>query len=258
MNDNRPFGVMSGGDLPKSVIALLLINAVLFLVSQIGAAEPFVRAHLCLRTDSFMPWQVFTYAFFHGSVTHLFFNMLSLFFLAPPLMSQFQGEHNFVKFYMVCAVGAAVLSYPVGYFAGMGPILGASGAIYGLFYAFYRFFPEAIVHVFFVLPIKIKYLMLLAVVISFVAMFDTDSGVAHVTHLGGVVVAWAWFRYADSFRVLSSSWQRRREDRQVEQDRDLKREVDQILEKISKVGMGGLSSKEKNLLKRASKRLKGK
>jgi hypothetical protein len=71
-------------------------------------------------------------------------------------------------------------------------------------------------------------------------------------------VAWAWFRYADSFRVLSSSWQRKREDRQLEQDREIKQEVDQILEKISKVGMGGLSSKEKNLLKRASKRLKDK
>jgi membrane associated rhomboid family serine protease len=250
--------MISGGDLPKSVIALLVVNAVLFLLSQMGGVEPFVRTHLCLRTDSFMPWQLFSYAFFHGSLMHLFFNMLSLFFLAPPLMSQFQGEQHFVKFFMVCAVGAGLLSYPVGYLVGMGPILGASGAIYGLFYAFYRFFPEAIVHVFFVLPIKIKYLMLLAVVISFVAMFDTSSGVAHVTHLGGVVVAWAWFRYADSFRVLSSSWQRKREDRQFEQDREMKQEVDQILEKISKVGMGGLSSKEKNLLKRASKRLKDK
>lgn len=64
MNDNRPFGMISGGDLPKSVIALLVVNAVLFLLSQMGGVEPFVRTHLCLRTDSFMPWQLFSYAFF--------------------------------------------------------------------------------------------------------------------------------------------------------------------------------------------------
>jgi membrane associated rhomboid family serine protease len=258
LNWNRQVDFAPGGDLPKCIIGLLIANAVCFLLTQIHGFDAFAYNFLYLRTDTFMPWQLLTYPFFHGSASHLFFNMLGLFFVGPAVTREFHGEANFMKFYMACAVGAGVISYPLGFFTDMGPILGASGAIYGLFYACYRFFPDAIVHVWFVLPIKLKHMLLLMIVISFVMMFDGSSGVAHVAHLGGLLTGWCWFRYADSFQILAASWERKKEERQLSQDQNMSSEVDRILEKISKVGMGELTTKERALLKRASKRFKDK
>ena len=88
-------------------------------------------------------------------------------------------------------------------------------------------------------------------------MFEPgSSNIAYVTHVGGLLTGILWFRYADSFIILKKSWERRQQNRWAMEDGALRAEVDRILEKISKVGMGELSKKEKATLKEASRRFK--
>jgi membrane associated rhomboid family serine protease len=249
-----------GSDLPKPIVVLLVTHVVAYVLTMIPGAREFCAHWLYLDTSVFLPWQMVTYMFFHGDVGHLFFNSLSLFFVGPSVARQFnshrfEGDH-FFTFYFTCGIGAALLSYVMGVFMPMGLVLGASGALYGLFFACYKFYPDAVVQVFFVFPMKLKYLLLLLAGYDVLKILDPSSGVAHAAHLGGLVSGIAWFRYSDSFLILRDRFERKREMR-VEKDRvHVKTEVDRLLEKISRDGMGALSKKEKKFLSDASRRFK--
>ncbi len=142
-------------------------------------------------------WQVFTYPFLHGNLTHLLFNLLILYMLGTDLEWRW-GPRKFLRFYAICAVGGAVLHTLIwlGFLvfdpanaagAGLIPIVGASGALYGLFVAFGMLYGEAQVLVFFVVPMKARQFVILLTVIEIVsAVFYSNNGVAHLVHLGGL------------------------------------------------------------------------
>jgi membrane associated rhomboid family serine protease len=241
----------------KALSTIIALNVGLFVCSMIPAVEDFARDYLWLRTDSPMLWQSVTYMFFHGSVGHLFWNMLSLFFFGPSVTRGFYGDSNFVRYYLICGLGAAVFSYIFGVFTPMGPILGASGAIFGLYYACYKFNPEGEVYIWGVFPVKLKYFLLGIGGFNLLMMLDQrESDVAYIAHLGGLATGILWFRYADSFIIMKKAWERKQQHRWAMEDGALRAEVDRILEKISQVGMGELSKKEKATLKEASRRFK--
>lgn len=251
---NSGFDFQPATSLPKSVIGLIAANIVCFVLGMIPSLKEPI-SYLYLNPNTFAPWQVLTYMFFHANGSHLFFNLLSLFLFGASVEREFHGQ-QFLKFYFSCGIGAALLSYIFNIFMPMGLVLGASGAIFGLYYAAYKFFPEAVVHVWFVLPIKLKYLLILLGVFSFVMMFDGSSNVAHVAHFGGLITGILWFRYADSFLIIRHAWEKKQEQRWEASEKQVKSEVDRILEKISQEGMGALSRKEKKFLSDASRRFK--
>ncbi len=144
-------------------------------------------------------WQLVTYPFLHGSMMHLLFNLFILYMLGTELERRW-GSKTFFKFYAVCALGGAVLHtliWVVGllfggsFGSGVIPIIGASGALYGLFVAFGILYAEAPVLVFFVLPMKAKQFVMILTLIEIVsAVFYSDSGVAHLVHLGGMLAGY--------------------------------------------------------------------
>lgn len=134
-------------------------------------------------------WQFFTYMFTHASFWHLLSNMFVLFVFAPVIEHRI-GTGEFLLFYLLVGVLSGVLSYFTYWYSGMyyTVLLGASGAIYGLMFLFTMLFPEAVLLVFGLIPIRAPLLILIYFLIDFFGMFSTD-GVAHLVHLYGLLVA---------------------------------------------------------------------
>src|ERR1700686_3566847 len=180
-------------------------------------------------------WQVVTYSLLHASFSHVFFNMLTLWFIGAYLERDW-GSRRFIECYVFCVVGAALVTITVAYthFLGMGPTsetIGASGGIFGLLMAFGIIYADQEMFLF-PLPfrIKAKYLVGIWVVVAIIAVFEpTQGGVAVFAHLGGLFFGFLWVKfmpsrglsYATSERYFSarnsySRWKRRRAARKFE------------------------------------------
>lgn len=186
------------------VLRLIIINAALWLVFSVlinslqsrGADD--VYRWLWLQPEDTVfdgrVWQVLTYGFLHdlSGLSHIVFNCLALYFLGTPL-NQRWGGRSFLKFYLIAVLGAGAFSLLVGLLLpGFdNPIVGASGGIFALLTAFSMLFPTAEILLFFVLPVKARHVIWIAIAIDivlFVALPRYD--VAIHTHIGGALMGW--------------------------------------------------------------------
>lgn len=173
---------------------LLIANAVMFLVTRVVPIvdmRPLVLyPTLILR----FPWTLVTYMFLHGGLGHVFFNMLALFFFGPRLESRLGGR-DFLTLYFVSGMGGAVFSY---LFARDYPVIGASGAVYGVLLGFAMFWPREKIYLYMILPVEAWLLVVLAIGASlYFGMSGSASGTAHFAHLGGLVFAFGYLKWAD-------------------------------------------------------------
>ncbi|MBK8382208.1 MAG: rhomboid family intramembrane serine protease [Ignavibacteria bacterium] len=138
---------------------------------------------------SFYPWQIITYMFLHGGFFHLLLNMFALWMFGAELENVW-GQNRFLMYYMLCGIGAGICNLFIApLFTSVGPTVGASGAIYGILVAFGYLFPERKIYIYGILPVKAKFLVLFYMLIEvFSVAGGTDSGIAHMAHLGGGVV----------------------------------------------------------------------
>ena len=176
--------------------ALLLINvAVFFLARLFGGGIESVFALWPLGTN-FLPWQVATYAFLHVSFEHLFFNMLGLWMFGSEL-ERIWGEKRFLQFYAASVLAAALAQLVVTAVMGsVYPTVGASGGLFGLLFAFAVMFPNRVILLFFVIPMKARYLVALYGLLElYQGVYVMNSGVAHFAHLGGMVGGFLMIRY---------------------------------------------------------------
>lgn len=190
-------------DLPIVTRNLLIANVVVFLLQQVfgdvlmqyfalwpwGPDEMFQAAQGVVSIG-FRPWQVVTYAFMHGSITHILFNMVALYMFGGAIEHTF-GPRNFIIYYFVCAIVAAIAQLiVVSFFThGFYPTLGASGAIFGLLLAFGMLYPhEKVMLIFLPVPMPAWLFVIgYAVVELVMGVTGTEAGVAHFAHLGGMV-----------------------------------------------------------------------
>lgn len=150
-------------------------------------------------------WQPFTYMFLHSNdVTHIIFNMLLLWMIGSELEQKW-GARFFAAYYFVCGVGAAIL-YSIGvsiYGMLVGsmslestPVIGASGAIFGLLLAYGIVFGERIVHFMFIFPMKAKYFVLLLGGIEFLMILTkSQSGVSNLSHICGIIAGYLFLLF---------------------------------------------------------------
>ena len=174
---------------------LIIINVIVFVLQWI---IPILTNYIGLfdfRSPYFKPYQLFTYMFAHGGFGHIFWNMILLAF-SGPILEEYWGQKKFLFFYMAAGVGAGIFYMLMN--LAMGPesnsiMYGASGAVYGVLTAFGIIFSEMEVRLFFVLNVKAKYVVLflgmMAIINSFGPTSGGGDGVAHLAHLGGIVVA---------------------------------------------------------------------
>ena len=183
--------------LPPITQALLLINVALFAVDVLlGGLLSALFALWPVGSGRFMPWQLVSYGFLHGSIGHLFFNMLGLWMFGAEL-ERIWGGKRYLQFYFACILTAALTQLLVGLIAGGAPTVGASGALFGLLMAFGMMFPNRIIMPLFP-PIPMKAKVFVAVFGGLELLFGvtgTQSGVAHFAHLGGMLGGFLMIRY---------------------------------------------------------------
>jgi rhomboid-like protein len=209
-------------NIPPVVKNLLIINIIFFIATAIFESKgiPLIELLGVYYFDSpnFRGWQIITYMFMHGGFAHILFNMFALFTFGSSL-EVIMGSKRFFNFYMITGLGALALQMlvqaieihgitgsfvigPVTYRSGdnaaiqtlssiyYGPMVGASGAIFGLLIAFGMLFPNAELFIMFIpVPVKAKYIIPVYIILELflgVAQFAGDS-IAHFAHLGGAL-----------------------------------------------------------------------
>lgn len=138
----------------------------------------------------FLPTQLFTYMFMHAGLSHILFNMLALWMFGMQL-EQSWGSKKFLIFYLLCGLGGGIahliMSPTLG--GGGAPLVGASGAIFGLLIGFGLLYPEQPIYLYFFFPIKAKYFVAIYIALEVVFLSNGSSdGVSHLAHLGGAIV----------------------------------------------------------------------
>lgn len=211
----------------------------------------------------FFIWQPLTYMFLHGGTWHLVMNMFILWMFGAEL-ERYWGSKEFLKFYFVTGIGAGIINLIFGIFnpaTSVVPVIGASGAIYGIMVAYAMLFPERYVYLYFLIPVKVKFLVVFLVVIEFILTYRAD-GIAHFAHLGGALFGflylkqnWRWKLRKWSPDEIIRRVREARESRKNQEDIEIMEEVDKILDKINRVGYENLTKREKKILDKASDKL---
>jgi membrane associated rhomboid family serine protease len=183
--------------MPPVTQALLLINVAAFCIDYFLGPAFTLLFGLWPLGHGFLPWQVVTYSFLHGSIAHLFFNMLGLWMFGAEL-ERVWGAKRFVQFYFASVLTAAAAQLLVtGLMGSTFPTVGASGGLFGLLLAFGMMFPNRIIMPLFP-PIPMKARTFVAIFGGLELLFGvtgTVSGVAHFAHLGGMLGGFLMIRY---------------------------------------------------------------
>jgi membrane associated rhomboid family serine protease len=141
-----------------------------------------------IGTEYFKPHQFITYMFMHADLPHIFLNMLAVYMFGS-ILENLWGPKYFLNFYILCGLGAAALQLGISAFNNEYTILlGASGAVFGLLVAFAMMFPNTELQLYFVIPVKAKYLVTAYTVFELYNGFFAHDNVAHFAHLGGLIV----------------------------------------------------------------------
>lgn len=176
---------------------LIIINCAVFALDYLipyGRVTMYGALNVLLVEHEHMFWQFITYMFVHSNVSHLLFNMLALLIFGFTIERTI-GSKEFLLYYMLCGITSGVISFFVYKFTGQYFVflLGASGAIYSLLFAYAVLFPRSIVYVWGILPIPSPLLVLIYTAIEIFSQFLGGDGVAHMTHLFGFLAAWLYF-----------------------------------------------------------------
>ena len=175
--------------LPPVTRAIIFINVLVFLLQHLPGLQLDAYFALWPVGTQFEPWQLLTYAFLHGSLAHIFFNMFALYMFGGALES-FWGSRRFLLFYLVSVLAAAATQLAVQWLSQGGePVIGASGGIFGLLLAFAWFFPrQRILLLFPPIPMPAWLFVTLYGVLELVlGVSGAQSSVAHFAHLGGML-----------------------------------------------------------------------
>jgi membrane associated rhomboid family serine protease len=238
------------------VRALLIANIAAFFVQTMSPLLAnlfvFVPAWILVR-----PWTIITYMFLHGGLMHLLFNMLGLYFFGPQVEAML-GSRRFTWLYFLSGITGALASFV---FSFASPIIGASAGVFGVMMAFAHFWPHTPIHIWGIIPVPARMLVIITTVLAIWSGFGgRGGGIAHFAHLGGYAGAFLYLKWLDrkrgAFRKKVTAapkeavsrlegWKTIDRSRIHEVNRE---EVDRILDKISAQGIGSLTPQEKIFL----------
>lgn len=284
---------------PPVIKNLLIINAAVFFVQILGSEiivsgdtalsqvliKYFALIPIGVFSDTtFYPWQLITYQFMHGGFGHIFFNMFALWMFGMEIENMW-GPKKFLLFYLGAGVIAGLCHLFISPLLGAvpAPTIGASGAVYAVLIGFALFFPERYIFLYFLIPVKAKYLIGFLIVFEFLAINSAHSNIAHLAHLGGALAGFLFIWFDKSSNIDLKAMVRRTKFKSsvssgskydifekgndvqeakfydIKESKDEKievsqEEIDRILDKISQSGYQNLTAREKKILFEASKK----
>ena len=188
-------GSYSSGYFPPGVKWLLISNTAVFILTFLFGMPYILALAPVAVVYHFALWQLVTYLFLHGGITHILFNMLALWMFGTPLEQQW-GTRQFLKYYFYCGIAAGVCDVGVNALLGVWNThtIGASGAIFGLLLAFGVLYPNQTVLMSFLFPIKAKYMVMIYAGIELLLSFSSNTGVSSVAHLGGMAFGYIYLK----------------------------------------------------------------
>jgi membrane associated rhomboid family serine protease len=203
----RQAGFSFGPPLTPMVKKLIIITSAVFLLTyvplQIFHSEIFAYpfALFALQPDlvihRFFVWQLVTYLFLHGGWFHIIFNMFALWMFGADLENAWGGK-KFLFYYFLTGIGAGILDVTLNALfrpAMASSTIGCSGAVYGLLLAYGMLFPERLIYLYMIIPIKAKWFVVIMGAIEFVSSFGgPGTGISHFAHLGGMLFGYIYLR----------------------------------------------------------------
>ncbi len=183
---------------PPAVLNLLILNCLGLLTTTLFPTLGYYLGLHPVQSQWFQPYQLVTYMFLHGDMSHLFFNMFALWMFGRTLEYEL-GSKRMLTYYMVCGIGAGLLQLAVGLFFPFSITVGASGAVFGLLLAFGVMHPNATIMLLIPpIPMKAKWFVALYGLLElFLGWRNSPAdNVAHFAHLGGMlwgfILLWYW------------------------------------------------------------------
>lgn len=183
--------------IPPVTQILIIANVAVFLLETVAGGPMFQLFALWPLSSGFLPWQVVTYGFLHGGLTHLLLNMFALYMFGGEI-ERVVGQRRYLTFYIVCVLSAAIAQLVVTAVlaAPPYPTVGASGGVFGLLLAFAMYFPNRRV-LLIIPPIPMPawlFVTLFGILELYFGVTGTQAGVAHFAHLGGMVGGYLMIR----------------------------------------------------------------
>jgi len=254
------------------LILTLAIHALVILMPQIGM---YIFGYGGLRPAAVIHgevWRLLTYAFLHSThgFFHIAFNMLGLWMFGKEIEYMW-GSRRFFEFYFFTAIFAGLFSLSTLFFAPTNMnIIGASGAIMALLVVYAYYFPNRQLLFFFVFPMKVKTAVIIYAIVSVLGTANNNvGGVAHITHLGGLIAGFIWIQIGDRFDLVVRNIGAFFQNASTKRSQDVEytfgsdepsqrmnfgraETVDKILDKINRHGIHSLSPSERKILQEAS------
>jgi len=259
---HQPFSFVQ---LPKAIKTIIIFTVSIYLGQWIFPGWLELAGALIPEKTifSFQIWRVFSYIFLHGSFFHILLNLFMLWSFGKEL-EYLWGTKEFIKYFFLCGIGAACFNLILDPFS-TGRIIGSSGAIYGLLVAFAMNFPNSVIYLYGLIPVRTKHFVILLTAIEFLASFEGSSTIARFAHLGGMATGFAYLKFFSFRSLVDQSYSKLKnslftKERLIKRvdigTEDLTKEVDKILEKVLKTGPGSLTENEREVMRRYSNKKK--
>ena len=243
---------------------LVSINFVIFILQSISSSEnlffPLFGLVPKLVWSELMLWQPLTYMFLHGGVWHVLINMFVLWMFGSEL-ERLWGKNRFIKFYFFTGIGAGTVTMIFSY-SSMIPIVGASGAVYGILLAYGLIYPNRKIYLYGIIPIKSIWFVIAVGLLAFISSINNNSNISHLTHLSGMVVAYLILKNPFKLKTIWFSIQKKfienklkKETRERSKRKKIELNLNFILDKINREGYDSLTKEEQDRLYKSSKAL---
>jgi len=247
-----------------AIKTLISINFGIFILQSISNSEIMFFSNFGLVPklvwSQLKIWQPFTYMFFHGDIWHVLINMFVLWMFGSELERAW-GKKNFLRFYFITGVGSGLGTMLFGLQSTI-PIVGASGAIYGVLLAYGIMFPNRTVYLYGIIPIKSIWFVIAIGIIAFYSSFNNITNISHLTHLFGMIIGYLYLKKPVHFRSLWFSLFKRvleyriqNQEKEISRSVEIEKDLNSILDKINREGFKSLTQEEEERLYKNSKNL---
>ena len=248
----------------NAIKILVSVNFGIFVLQTLSNAEglffPLFGLVPKLVWSELMIWQPITYLFFHGGIWHVLINMFVLWMFGSEL-ERIWGKNHFIKFYFVTGIGSGLITMILN-LGSMTPIVGASGAVYGVLLAYGLTYPNRQIYLYGIIPIKSIWFVIGIGFIAFMSSFNNLSQVSHVTHLSGMLIGYLMLKRPLQWRSLWFSIRKKtleyrvlHEEKKLTHRQKIEHDIDIILDKINRQGFENLSREEQDRLYKGSRSL---
>jgi membrane associated rhomboid family serine protease len=256
-------------------VAVYVLAAAVFTGPWFLSATAFSPAGAAQR-----PWTFGTYLFVHAGLLHLAVNMLVLLMFGPAVERR-MGGWGFLRYYVLCGLGAPAVAFAMSLFLDVAPFVGASAAVFGVALAFALAWPQARVYVFpLPWPVPVKALVAVLAVMDLAPLvMEPAGGLAQLAHLGGFMLGYAYLKGESLMeRHTAVAVERRSEtpvlvthqpvaeaaeapierppNRAGTSGDDIAREMNRVLDKISQQGLASLTAAERRFLDDMSRQMR--